>query len=149
MSLECAVSLSGNKFSNRGIIFLSQHFIWTALNTDYFTGWEMWWQTFYLANIISGMKTPEHWWPSRVVPSLSIFLPKDIKWHHDVTPWRHNYDMTKWTCTGQSIWISENHIFQSSELELWAMTLSFKPIQDVVKVNLSTTFWVRTSNDSA
>ena len=49
------------------------------------------------------MKTPECWQPSRVLPSLSVFLPKDIKWR--VTAWRRvtSYDMTKWTRTGQPI----------------------------------------------
>ncbi len=30
-----------------------------------------------------------HWRPSCVVPSLSVFLPKDVKWHHGFTLWCH------------------------------------------------------------
>ena len=49
------------------------------------------------------MKTPEHWRPSHIVPSLSVFLPKDVKWCHDVTLWRHSM---KWSSTGKPIWKS-------------------------------------------
>ena len=52
-------------------------------------------------------------------------------WHHamttyDVVTLHHttSYDMTKWTCTGQPIWKSENHIFQPSDLDLDQQTYS-------------------------
>ncbi len=34
------------------------------------------------------MKMPERWRSSRIVPSLSVFLPKDLKWCHAMTSHR-------------------------------------------------------------
>ncbi len=39
--------------------------------------------------MIDEMKMPELWRPSCVVPPLSVFLLKDIKWCHDITSWHH------------------------------------------------------------
>ena len=79
-------------------------------------------------------------WKCRVVP------PCQYSWRHDVMT---SYDMTKWTCTGEPIWKSENHVFQPSYLDYWPMTLTFKPIRGIIKVNLFTKFWVYASNSSA
>ncbi len=42
-----------------------------------------------------------------------------------------------------------NHVFQPGDLDLWPMTLTFELIRDIMKVNVSTTFWVSMSNGSA
>ena len=46
-------------------------------------------------------KMPEYWQPSRIVASLSVFLPKDVKWRHDVTSWQH---MTSPPKTNNGLW---------------------------------------------
>ncbi len=57
------------------------------------------------------------------------------KWRHgvtscDVMTLHHmmSYDMTKWTCPGQPIWKSENHVFQPSDrtltFDLWPSNFS-------------------------
>ena len=108
------------------------------------------------------MKTPERWRPSRVVPSLSVFLPKSPPnshsicmtsrhvWHHDVTTWRHMTEQVipNWMCTGQLIWNFKNRVFQSSDLDLWPMSLTLELIRDIVNVDLSKKFWVRMSHGS-
>ncbi len=76
------------------------------------------------------------------------------QWRHDVTPWCNttSYVITKRFCpiyTGHTIKMSENHFFQNGDLDLWPMTLTFELIQDIVKVNPSTKFWVRIFNGSA
>ncbi len=57
-----------------------------------------------ITQLSTTMKTPERWRPSRVAPSLSVFLPKDLlslirPWHLDVT-WRH--DFTWQLCHGNT-----------------------------------------------
>ncbi len=88
--------------------------------------------------------------PSRGVPSLSVFLPKDIMCHHGVMLWRDmmswghavksltSVDMTKWTCTDHTIRKSENHVFQNGDFDLWPMSLTFQLIQNIVRFNPST-----------
>ena len=97
--------------------------------------------------------------PSRGVPSLSVFLNKSRQrmsrcravTSRDVMTLLHmtSYYLTKWTCTDQPISKSENHVFQTSDLDLWPMTLTFELIWDIVKVNPSTKFGIRTFNGSA
>ena len=91
------------------------------------------------------MKTP--WRSSPVVPSLSVLLSKDVKWSHDATLWCHT-----WQSEPAQVNLSENpknRVFQPSDLDLWPLTLTFKLIRDIVKVNPSIKFWVRTFNGSA
>ncbi len=45
------------------------------------------------------MKTPERWRPSRIVPSLSLFLPKDVKWRRAVTSHDVSHYYPRWTAT--------------------------------------------------
>ena len=108
------------------------------------------------------MKTPERW---RALQRRALFvsilaqkLSKDVKTPcdvmalcRDVMTLHHmiSYDMTKWTCPGQPIWKSENYVFQPSDLDLSPITLTFKLIRDIVKVNFSIKFWVCTFNGSA
>ncbi len=66
---------------------------------------------------------------------------RDVTWCHYITLWCHimtPYNMTKWTCTVNPLENPKKHIFQPSNLDLWPMTLTFKLIQNIVKVNLST-----------
>ncbi len=67
------------------------------------------------------MNTPELWRPSHIVP---------------------------WTCTGRPIRKSENHFFQSGDLDLWPITLTFELLRDIIKVNLPTNFRVHRSKHS-
>ncbi len=68
------------------------------------------------------MKTPERWRPSRVVPSLSLFLPErpssthcDVTWPCHVTLQQCDmtyYVITKWTVHSFPPFIClENHVF--------------------------------------
>ena len=124
----------------------------------------------FICSITKQMKTPERWC---ALPRRALFVSilaqkssKDVKTSHEVmkhavmshdvrchavTSWRYttSYDMTKWTCPGQPIWKAENHVFQPRDLDLWPMTMTFKLIQYIVKVNPSTEFCVRTFNRSA
>ena len=71
-----------------------------------------------------------------------------MSWHRAVTSWRHmtSCDMTKWTCTGLPIWKS---VFQTSDLDLWPLTLTIELSWDFIKVNHGTKIQNRRSNGSA
>ena len=90
------------------------------------------------------MKTLEHWRPPATCLPCQYSCQQYVMTCREVT-WRHR--------TWQSVPVqanpSENHVFQRSNLDLWPMTLTFQLIRDMVKVNLSTKFWVRMSNGSA
>ncbi len=81
----------------------------------------------------------------------------DVMWCHDVMPWRyvtsqcHSKGQSNVTChTKQEkvVKLTENHVFQPDDLELWPMTLPIKLIRDMAKMHLCTKFEVRTSNSS-
>ena len=56
--------------------------------------------------------------------------------------------MTKWTSIRKWIRNTKNHVFFNGDLDLWPMTLTFELVRDIVKVNPSAKFWVRTWNGS-
>ena len=115
-----------------------------------------------LRQISHDMEMHECWRPSCVVPSLSVFLLKDVKWHHEVTLWCH---VTSWRHAVMSYGVishdkmnlynlhkSHNQKVRKSCFSKWRprpLTLSFKLLRDVIKGNVHIEFRVHIPNGSA
>ena len=88
-------------------------------------------------------KTPGRWRPSRIVPSLSVFLLKDVKWWQEDKKIR-NDKVNLYRSTRLKFWKP-----RFSTWRPWPFTLTIELIQDVIKLNPYTKFLVPSSNGSA
>ncbi len=105
------------------------------------------------------MKTPERSHPSRVVPSLSLFLPERPSnthycWH--VTSQQCDmtyYVITKWSKVNCTLiftfYMPRKSRLWPGDLDLWPMTLSIELVWDIVQIHPSTNFRVHMSNGLA
>ncbi len=113
--------------------------------------------------VAGSMKMPERRRPTRVLPSLSVFLPKRLSIIDCIYAFHvllsiilsrkrnltSHYNVTWLHMTLQLKWNFQNHVFQPSDLDIWPITRPLIILWDNVRVNFCAKYWIHTSIGSS